>query len=302
MSYDRICSSFNHWFLNHFHIRDGPIPFSKYCWLHYQMLVLPLTSRMVPFSTFVLPGNAMMVLTPFVSLMTTPYMVLVGMLSSRIGEEIMPWIPRTWRRKGAIIVLHACYHSFLDTSWASPNFWNLRSCLPHQVQSLGWIGGAWWVLAPSDFLKMEDHRQNTELRRIGCWKVARQWTFLQSILWQGVLRVPQLESCLRFLIWISCWKHENLGLTRKSTIESWTFGGEPTWCSCTTCRLADPWLEDARLTLSDHRVGSLEHSWDTVATFTLHSGVFFPMEIEPKHAWTFTCVKWILILIFWYLW
>ena len=27
----------------------------------------------------------MMVLTPFVSLMTTPYMVLVGMLSSRIG-------------------------------------------------------------------------------------------------------------------------------------------------------------------------------------------------------------------------
>ena len=54
---------------------------------HYQMLALPLASRMVPCSTLVLPGNAMMVLTPFVSLMTTPYMVLVGMLSSRIGGE-----------------------------------------------------------------------------------------------------------------------------------------------------------------------------------------------------------------------
>lgn len=103
---------FNLWILSHFQNLDGSIPFSEYSWviikcLHY----------------LVLPGNAMMVLTPFVSLMTTPYMVLVGLLSSRIGGwGIVPWNPRKWRRKGQ-----------------SPNCWKLRSCLPHQVQSLGWI-------------------------------------------------------------------------------------------------------------------------------------------------------------------
>lgn len=136
---------------------------------HYQMFALSLTSRMVPCWTFVLPGNAMMVLTPFVSLMTTPYMVLVGMLSSRIGggscretpqllePEVMPSTPSTV--------------TWLDLGRAL-------------------MGG--WLLA----------RQNTEkTQRIGCWKLgqAMDLSTKHSVTRSILLSVP-LESCLRFLI------------------------------------------------------------------------------------------------------
>lgn len=77
--------------------------------------------------------------------------------------------------------------------------------------------GGW--LAPN-------HRQNTELQRIGCWKLRQamdlstKHSVTRSSSFSTAGKLSQISD---FKIWISCWKHENwrkkIG---KSTIESWT--------------------------------------------------------------------------------
>lgn len=126
---------------------------------------------MVPCSTFVLPGNAMMVLTPFVSLMTTPYMVLVGMLSSRIGAG------GSWRETPQLLEPEVMPSTPSIVTWLD----------------LGEGLGGW--LAPCQ----TKHRENTEdwMLKIapGNGPFYKAFCDKEYI----VLSVP-LESCLRFLI------------------------------------------------------------------------------------------------------
>lgn len=159
---------------------------------HYQMFALSLTSRMVPCSTFVLPGNAMMVLTPFVSLMTTPYMVLVGMLSSRIGGGIMPWNPPTAGTWG---------HAF-HTKYS------------HLV---GFREGLDGWLAPSQ----TKHRENTEdwMLKIGPGNGPFYKAFCDKE-YTSFSTAGKLSQISDFKIWISCWQHDKFGLINRE-IHNW---------------------------------------------------------------------------------